>query len=77
MLHVINAWCAARGLDTMALRPLQRMCWRQFTVQWGDCRKSQIMPLNVIIIIIISIIIIIIISLKNKNHLVMENSCYL
>ena len=35
------------------------MCSRRFTAQWGDCEKSQIVPLNTIIIIIIIIVIII------------------
>ena len=33
--------------------PLVHWCWRQFAAQWGDCKKSLIAPLNVIIIIII------------------------
>ena len=30
-------------------------CWRQFAVQWRDCKKSRIVPVNVIVIIIIKI----------------------
>ena len=33
--------------------PLECMCWRQFTAQRGDCKKSRLAPLNAIIIIII------------------------
>ena len=56
------------------LRPghLKRTCWRQFAVQWAECKKPpQIVLLNAIIIIIIIIIIIttttIIIIIKNNN----------
>ena len=45
-------------LHTVAPGPLERTCWRQFAALWGDCKKSRIAPLNVIIIIIIIIIII-------------------
>ena len=58
MLHMISAVCAARDLDTIAPGPIERVCWRQFAVQWGDCKKSQIAPVSAIIIIIIIIIII-------------------
>ena len=61
MLHVISAQCVARDLHTYAPWLLECTCWRQFTVQLGDCKKSQIASLNAIIIIIITIIIIIII----------------
>ena len=52
MLHMISARCVAHDLHTIAPWPLERTCWRQFTVQWGDCKKSQTPPLNVIITII-------------------------
>ena len=70
--------------------PLERACWRQFAALWGDCKKSQIAPLNAIIINIIIIIIIIIIGVVVKafissmvgprfkfqpNHLWLEH-CY-
>ena len=35
--------------------PLGCTCWRRFTAQWGDCKKSRIVPLNAIIIMIIII----------------------
>ena len=59
MLHMISAQCAACGLHLIAPGPLERMCWRQFAALRGDCKKSRIAPLNVIIIIIIIIIILI------------------
>ena len=43
-----------------ALGPLECMCWRRFAEWQGDCKKSQIAPLNAVIIIIINIIIIIV-----------------
>ena len=52
-LHVISARCVARDLHTIAPGPLEHTCWRQFAALWGDCKKSRIAPLNVIIIIII------------------------
>ena len=67
-LHVISARCVARNLHTVAPGPLKRSptCRRQFAALRGDCKKSPIAPLNVIIINInininINIIIIIII----------------
>ena len=36
--------------------PLERTCWKQFAVQWGDCKKSGITPLNAIIVIVIVIV---------------------
>ena len=42
ILHVISTRCVAHDLQTIALRPLQRMCWRQLTVQWGDCNKKNL-----------------------------------
>ena len=53
MLHVISARCVACDLHMIAPGPLERTCWRRFTAQWGDCKKSPIAPLNVIIIIVI------------------------
>ena len=53
MLHVISAQCVACELHTIALRPLECTCWRQFAGQWGDCKKSRSAPLNAIFIIII------------------------
>ena len=44
-------------LDQLPLGHLSICKW-QFPVQWGDCKKSWIVPFNVIIIIIIIIIII-------------------
>ena len=52
MLHVVSAQCVALDLHMIAPGPLECMCWRQFLVQWGVCKKSQIVPLNIIIIII-------------------------
>ena len=60
MLHVISARCVTRDLHTIAAGPLERTCWRQFATQWGDCKKSRIAPLNVIVIVVIIIIIFII-----------------
>ena len=51
MLHVINARCGARDLQTVALG---RTCWRQFAAQWGDCKQSWFASFNAIIIIILS-----------------------
>ena len=51
-LHVISVQCVAGDLHMIVPRPLERACWRQFRVLWGDCKKSQIAPLNAIIIII-------------------------
>ena len=67
MLHVTSARCATHDLHTIEPGPLERMCWRWFTAQRGDCKKSYIAPLNaiiIIIIIIITIIIVIIIIIK-------------
>ena len=51
------------------------MCWRQFAVQWGDCKKSWIVPFSVIIIIIIINYYIIIIIVKVKCvHVVVQCS---
>ena len=55
--------CVVHDLHTVAPGPLERTCWRRFTAQYGDCKKSQIVPLNAIIIIIIIIIIVIIIMM--------------
>ena len=44
--------CVACDLHTTVPRPLERTCWRQFVVQWGDCKKSWIALVNAIIIII-------------------------
>ena len=51
-LHVIGARCVACDLYTIPPGPLEHMCWRQFAVLWGDCKKSWTAPLNAIIIII-------------------------
>ena len=40
-------------------RPLECTCWRQFAVQWEECQKSRIAPLNAIIIIFIIIIVVV------------------
>ena len=53
MLHVMSARCVARDLHTIVPRPVEHTCWRSFAAQWGDSKKSQIVPLNVIIIMII------------------------
>ena len=37
MLHVINTWCVAHNLHTIAPWPLERTCWRQFVALRGDC----------------------------------------
>ena len=42
MLHVMNTPCVAHGLHTVALWPLECMCWRQFTVQWKDCKNIKL-----------------------------------
>ena len=69
MLHVISAWSVARDLHMTAPGPLERTCWRRFAEQWGDCKKSQTAPFNVIIIIIIiNIIIIIILWSRAGKH---------
>ena len=47
---MISAWCVAHDLHTIAPRPLERTCWKQFAALWGDCKKSRIAPLNAIII---------------------------
>ena len=56
--HVISARCVARDLHMIAPGPLERTYWKQFAALWGDCKKSRIVPFNVIIIIFIIIIII-------------------
>ena len=53
MLHLISAWCVAHDLHAIAPWSLKCTCWRQFTAEWGDCKKSQIAPFNATIIIII------------------------
>ena len=53
MLYVIGTLGAARDLHIIAARPLEHMCWRQFMMQWGNCKKSRIAPFHAIIIIII------------------------
>ena len=58
---MINARCVAHDLRMIAPGPLERMCWRQFVAQLGDCKNSQFAPCSVIIIIVIVVIIIIII----------------
>ena len=55
MLHVISAQCVACDLHTFVPGLLEHMCWRRFAAQWGDCKNSQMVPLNVITIIIIII----------------------
>ena len=52
----MSARCVAHDLHTIAPRPLERTCWRQFIAQRGDCNnlnKSRIAPFDTIIIIII------------------------
>ena len=61
MLLVMSARCVARDLHTIAPRPLEHACWREFAAQWGDCKKSRIVLFNVNIIIIIVFVIIVII----------------
>ena len=53
MLHVTSAWNIVRDFNNAAPRPLECIWWRQFTVQWGDCKKSRVVHLNVTTIIII------------------------
>ena len=48
MLHVVSTRCVAHDLHTTVPRPLERTYWRQFTGQSGDCKNSQIVPLNAI-----------------------------
>ena len=47
----MSAICVACDLHTIAPRPLEHACWRQFAVQWGVCKKSWIVPFSLIIII--------------------------
>ena len=35
-------------LHAIAPRSLECTCWRPFAAQWGDCKKSQTVPLNVL-----------------------------
>ena len=62
MEHKISIRCVAHDLHTIAPWPLELMCWtwRQFAVQWEDCKGSQIAPFNAIIIITIIISIIVV-----------------
>ena len=55
MLRVISARCVASDMHTITPGPLERMCWRWLAAQWGDCKKSRIAPLNVIIIMFLSV----------------------
>ena len=66
-LHVISARCVARDLHTVAPRPLEYTCWRQFAALWGDCKKSRTAPLNAIIIIIIILILSWAFNIQGKN----------
>ena len=57
---ILTHW-PARSFPSIRMTPLryvigktlERMCWRQFVAQWGDCNKLRIAPFNAIIIIII------------------------
>ena len=40
MLYVLSTRCFARDLHTTAPWPLERTCWRQFTAQWGNDKKT-------------------------------------
>ena len=53
MMH-ISAWCVECDLHMTVPWLLQRTGWRQFAVQWMDCKKSQILAFSVITIIIIT-----------------------
>ena len=53
-------WEAPDVMHTIALRPFERACWRQFKAQWG-CYQSWIAPFSTFIIIVIVIIVIVII----------------
>ena len=59
----------------IALRPLECTFWRQFTAQWGACKKSQIVPFNAFIIIIIIIIIIVLFFDISSNHYNIARLC--
>ena len=58
MLHEVRALCVAHDLHMIALRALERTCWRHFAAQLGDCTKSRIAPLNAIIIIVVVVVVI-------------------
>ena len=49
MLHMISVRWSAHDLHSVMPGLLERTCWRQFAGQWGDCQKSRIAPLNVLI----------------------------
>ena len=53
-LHMIGARWVAHDFHRIVPCPLEHTCRRQFTVQRGDCKKSQTASLNAIIIIITS-----------------------
>ena len=52
MSHVISARRVARDLHTIAPRPLERTCWRQFAVHWGDSKKFRFVPFNAILLLL-------------------------
>ena len=45
-LHVINTRCVAHKCAW----PRKQECWRLFTVQWVDCKKSRAVPFIILII---------------------------
>ena len=42
MLHIISAGCVACDLHTIAPRPLEHTCWRQFAVQRGNSKNLKL-----------------------------------
>ena len=76
MLHMICARCVACDLHMIAPRPLERMCWRRFTAQLGDYKKSRTVPLNAIIIIRVFLGVCVRISLQRYEPVV-ELRCHI
>ena len=51
-MHMISTQCVAHDLHKISPWPLEHTCWRQFTVQWGDCTNlEQHLSMSLIIII--------------------------
>ena len=42
MLHVVNTWCVAHDLHTIAPWSVECTCWKQFTVHWGECKNLEL-----------------------------------
>ena len=47
MQHVIGAWCVPYDLHMTVNWPTEQMCWKQFVVQWGNCKKNRKFRLSV------------------------------